>query len=110
MDLYELDEMRLKAYESSCLYKEKTKRWHDKNLVRREFEEDEKVLLFKSRLKLFMRKLKSRWSRPFTVVKVFPHGAIEVRKDDGFTSEVNGQRLKKYVGEETRQLEIITLA
>ena len=102
--------MCLEAYESSHLYKEKTKRWHDKNLVRKEFEEGEKVLLFNSRLKLFPGKLKSRWSRPFTVVKVSPHGPIEVRKDDRLTFKVNGQRLKKNVGKETRKVEIITLA
>ncbi|XP_021725331.1 uncharacterized protein K02A2.6-like [Chenopodium quinoa] len=39
LQLNELDELRLEAYESSKLYKEKTKRWHDKNLVRREFKE-----------------------------------------------------------------------
>ncbi|MCV5004117.1 hypothetical protein OFM39_31150, partial [Escherichia coli] len=39
LNLNELDEMRLEAYESARLYKEKTKRWHDKHLVRREFEE-----------------------------------------------------------------------
>ena len=62
LDLNELDEMCLEAYESARLYKEKTKRWHDKHLVRREFEEGAKVLLFNSRLKLFPGKLKSRWS------------------------------------------------
>ena len=110
LDLNELDELRLEAYESSRLYKEKTKRWHDNNLVRREFIECEKVLLFNSRLKLFPGKLKSRWSGPFTVVKVFSHGAIEVGRDDGTTFKVNGQRLKKYMGEETRQVASITLA
>ena len=108
LDLNELDEMRLEAYESARLYNEKTKRWHDKNLVRREFEEGAKVLLFNSRLKLFPGKLKSRWSGPFTVVKVFPHGAVEVKSDDGVTFKVNGQRLKLYVGNEVRQMAIIT--
>ena len=108
LDLNELDEMRLEAYESARLYKEKTKRWHDKNLVRREFEEGAKVLLFNSRLKLFPGKLKSRWSGPFTVVKVFPHGAVEVKSDDGATFKVNGQRLKPYMGNEVRQVAVIT--
>ncbi|XP_021770721.1 uncharacterized protein LOC110734901 [Chenopodium quinoa] len=39
LQLNELDELRLEAYESSKLYKEKTKRWHYKGLVRREFKE-----------------------------------------------------------------------
>ena len=104
----ELDEMHLEAYESARLYKEKTKRLHDKNLVRQEFEEGAKVLLFNSRLKIFSSKLKSRWSGPFTVVKVFPHGAVEVQSDDGVTFKVNGQRLKPYMGNEGRQVAVIT--
>ena len=59
LDLNKLDEMRLEAYESARLYKEKTKRWNDKNLIRREFEEGARVFLFNSRLKLFPGKLKS---------------------------------------------------
>ncbi|XP_022157912.1 uncharacterized protein LOC111024522 [Momordica charantia] len=46
-------------------------------------------------------KLKSRWSGPFTVVKVYPYGVITVKEDDNemeFT--VNGQRLKHYWGGE----------
>ncbi|XP_021730676.1 uncharacterized protein K02A2.6-like [Chenopodium quinoa] len=57
LQLNELGELRLEAYESSKLYKEKTKRWHDKNLLRREFKEGDQVLLFNSRLRLFPGKL-----------------------------------------------------
>ena len=106
--LNELDEMRIEAYESARLYKEKTKRWHDKNLIRREFKEGAKVLLFNSRLKLFLGKLKSRWSGPFMVVKVFPHDAIKVKRQDGVTFKVSGQRLKPYVGNKVRQVVVIT--
>ena len=38
LDIKELDEIRLDAYESLRLYKEKTKWWHDKGLIRRNFE------------------------------------------------------------------------
>lgn len=55
------------------------------------------MLLFNSRLKLFPVKLKSRWSGPFLVHKVFPHGAIELKNpSNGDTFKVNGQRLKHY--------------
>lgn len=79
MQLNEFDEFRLHAYENAKLYKEKTKRWHDKNIYNREFEPGQLVLLFNSRLRLFPGKLKSRWSGPFEVVRVTPHGAIELR-------------------------------
>ena len=58
--LNELEEFHNEAYENSKNYKEKTKAWHDKHIVRKEFESGQRVLLFNSRLKLFLGKLKSR--------------------------------------------------
>ena len=99
LQLNELDEFRIQAYENAKIYKEQTKRWHDKRLVERTFEEGQSVLLFNSRLKIFPGKLKSRWSGPFVVVKVFPYGAIEIREPSSQqTFKVNGQRLKHYWG------------
>ncbi|XP_074293573.1 uncharacterized protein LOC141620659 [Silene latifolia] len=96
LDLNELEEFRLEAYESSRIYKEKTKKFHDKKILRRKFEVGDLVLLFNSRFKLFAGKLKSKWSGPFTVVRVFPHGAIEISDGDQ-AFKVNGQRLKHYI-------------
>ncbi|XP_021748087.1 uncharacterized protein LOC110713944 [Chenopodium quinoa] len=96
LDLHALEELRLDAYENARIYKEKTKAWHDKHINKREFKEGDKVLLFNYRLKLFPGKLKSRWSGPFTVKKVFPYGAIEMAKENGEPFKVNGQRLKAY--------------
>ena len=53
LQLSELDEFRNEAYENARIYKEKTKAWHDKHIVREEFEPGQQVLLFNSRLKLF---------------------------------------------------------
>nr|XP_009763076.1 PREDICTED: uncharacterized protein LOC104215035 [Nicotiana sylvestris] len=53
LQLDELEEFRLHAYENAKLYKEKTKRWHDKHIQHREFKPGQEVLLFNSRLKLF---------------------------------------------------------
>ncbi|XP_070029283.1 uncharacterized protein [Nicotiana sylvestris] len=68
LQLNELDEFRLHAYENAKLYKEKTKRCHDKHIQHREFVPCHEILLFNSRLKLFPGKLKSRWAGPFVVV------------------------------------------
>ena len=65
LDLNELNQIRLYGYRSSRLYKEKTKWWHDKGLIRRNFKVGQMVLLFNSSLKLFPVKLKSRWTGPF---------------------------------------------
>ena len=101
MQLNELDEFRNEAYENAKLYKEKTKLWHDKIILPRNFEAGERVLLYNSRLKLFPGKLRSRWSGPFKVVEVFSHGAVEVEDEqDGHRFKVNGQMLKHYFGTE----------
>ena len=66
--------------------------------MRKSFTLGQKVLLFNSRLHLFPGKLRSRWSGPFIVHTVFPHGAIEIKdpKND-VTFKVNGQILKPYL-------------
>ena len=70
LQLLELEEMRLTAYESSKLYKDKVKKYHDKKLLKKDFQLGQQVLLFNSRLKLFPGKLKSKWSEPYTIKKV----------------------------------------
>jgi len=95
-----LEELRLDAYENAKLYKEKTKRWHDKHIRRRNFEEGQLVLLFNSRLRLFPGKLRTRWSGPYKVSKVFDHGAIEIWSERTGAFKVNGQRLKHFNQEE----------
>ena len=57
----------------------------------------DKVLLFNTRLKLFLGKLKSRRMRPYKITKVFPFGAVEVTHPDKGTFKVNGKRLKLYI-------------
>ena len=52
LQLNELEEFLNEAYENAKIYKEKTKVWHDKHIVRKEFEPGQRVLLFNSRLKL----------------------------------------------------------
>ncbi|XP_022857225.1 uncharacterized protein LOC111378281 [Olea europaea var. sylvestris] len=81
LQLDELEEFRNDAYENAKIYKEWTKMWHDKRILRRNFKAGEPVLLFNSRLKLFPGKLKSRWSGPFVIRKVFPYGAVELEHD-----------------------------
>ena len=100
LQLSEPDEFRNEAYENARIYKEKTKAWHDKHITRKEFTVGQQVLLFNSRLKLFPGKLKSRWSGPFTVTKVFSHGGAEVSHPEKGTFTVATQRLKPYYGGE----------
>ena len=57
LKLNELGELRQNAYDSSRIYKEKTKAWHDKHLMPNDLKPGQQVLLFNSRLKLFPGKL-----------------------------------------------------
>ncbi|GKA32298.1 reverse transcriptase domain-containing protein [Tanacetum coccineum] len=99
MQLNELAELRDGAYENTRIYKERTKKWHDSRLHGdKDFKVGDKVLLYNYRLKMYLGKLKSKWSGPNIVKTVYPHGAIEITNRDGFSFKVNGQRLKKYYG------------
>jgi len=99
LKLNELEEMRRRAYENALIYKAKTKRYHDKNLVSRDINSGQLVLLYNFRLKLFLGKLKSKWFGPFLVKSVSPHGAVELMTPEGDRSfKVNGQRVKPYMG------------
>ncbi|KAI3443836.1 hypothetical protein Pfo_000501 [Paulownia fortunei] len=74
LQLNEMEEFRLDAYENAKIYKEKTKQWHDKMILRREFQPGQLV-----------------WSGPFIVNKTFPFGAVELKGKDGILFRVNGQ-------------------
>ena len=93
-----MDELRQNAYDSSRIYKKKTKAWHDKHLVHNELKPEQQVLLFNSRLKLFLGKLRSRWSGPFMITQVFPYGSVELMHLERGRFKVNGQRVKLYLG------------
>ena len=60
LQLNELEELRNEAYDNVSIYKDKTKRWHDQRILRKDFKVGELVLLYNSRLRLFPGKLKSR--------------------------------------------------
>nr|XP_016452261.1 PREDICTED: uncharacterized protein LOC107776839 [Nicotiana tabacum] len=97
--LHELEEFRFQAFESARLYKQRMKLMHDKHIVDQNFKSGELVLLYNSKLRLFLGKLKSRWSGPFRVVQMFPSGAVEIESEDGTNKfTVNGQKLKHYLG------------
>ena len=98
LKLSSLDEWRNEAYENARLFKEKVKRWHDKRILKREFNVGDKVLLYRSRLRYFAGKLLSKWEGPFIIEEVYRSGAIKINSLDGDKPQVvNGQRLKHYI-------------
>ncbi|KAJ9542483.1 hypothetical protein OSB04_028989 [Centaurea solstitialis] len=111
LQLQELEEIRNDAYESSKIYKERTKAFHDKLISRKEFVVGQKVLLFHSRLKLFPGKLRSRWVGPFVVIKIYAHGAVDIESPKtGKSFKVNGHRLKPfYEGFQSKDIDVMAL-
>nr|GEU31078.1 hypothetical protein [Tanacetum cinerariifolium] len=97
LQINELDEMRPDAYKSSISYTERRKRWHDKRIKTPiNYEKGDKTLLLNLRLRLFSKKLKSRWYGPFLISKDLKNGAIELYDKDGNEFIINKQRMKAY--------------
>ncbi|XP_025628210.1 uncharacterized protein [Arachis hypogaea] len=104
LQLNELDEFQHAVFENAKIYKERSKKWHDRRISSRDFQPGQQVLLFNSRLKLFPGNLKSRWTGPFMVTRVSPYGHIELRSQySGKRFTVNGQRVKHYLGNPIEQ-------
>ena len=93
----ELKELSNEVYDNARIYKDKTNKWHDQRILRREFKKGESVLLYNSRLRLFLGKLKSRWSSTYTVIEVTSFGAVTLKSNAGNEFK-DGQRLKHYLG------------
>nr|GEU46311.1 hypothetical protein [Tanacetum cinerariifolium] len=66
-----------------------------------------RVLLFNSCLKIFSGQLKTRWSGPFTITKVYPYGTAKLSHADGSNFKVNCHRLKHYYGGDVPPMEIL---
>src|SRR3954467_7225430 len=66
MNLTSLDEWRSEADESTKMFKEKVKKWHDKRILKHEFNVGDKVLLFRYRFRFSPGKLLSRWEGHFS--------------------------------------------
>jgi len=94
-----------------CYTNKKVKAYHDKKLLKKDLQPGQQVLLFNSRLKLFLGKLKSKWSRPFTIKEVKPYRVMELMDPQSTIHErswiVNGQRLKLYHGGSIERLTAI---
>jgi len=77
------------------IYKGKPKAFHDVKLTREKA--GEKRVLFNSKLIVFPCELISRCLRPFEVIKINPHGVVEIRRySSNKILKVNGHSLKHF--------------
>nr|GEU91920.1 reverse transcriptase domain-containing protein [Tanacetum cinerariifolium] len=109
LQLNEVNELRDQAYENSLIYKEKTKKLHDSKIKNHIFNVGDRVLFFNSHQKIFLGKLKSRWSGPFTITQIFPYGTVELSQPKGPNFKVNGHHVKRYFRGDILQLIVLDL-
>nr|GEZ71759.1 reverse transcriptase domain-containing protein [Tanacetum cinerariifolium] len=81
LQLNELNELRDQAYENSLIYKERTKKLHNSKIKNRIFNVG-----------------------PFTIIKIFPYGTVELSQPDGPNIKVNSYRVKHYFRGDVPQL------
>ena len=72
LQLQEIQELRNESYQNAKIYKA----IHGKHINRKTFNVHDKVWHYNSRLKLFPRKLRSRWDGPYEVLKAFENGSV----------------------------------
>ncbi|RVW84254.1 Retrovirus-related Pol polyprotein from transposon 17.6 [Vitis vinifera] len=98
LDLNEMEELRNDAYINSKVAKQRMKKWHDQLISNKEFQKGQRVLLYDTRLHIFLGKLKSRWIGPFIIHQVYANGVVELLNSNGKdTFRVNGYRLKPFM-------------
>ena len=52
-------------------------------------------------------KLKSKWTGPYLITQVFPHGAVELKAKEGVLFKRNRDRIKLYFGHKASGNEVI---
>ena len=110
LDLNEMEELRNDAYNNSNIVKQRMKRWYDQLISRKQFQKEQRVLLYDSELYIFPRKLKLRWIGPFTIHQIHSNGVMELLNSNNIESfKVNGHRLKPFMEHFSRDKEEITL-
>ena len=83
------------------------KKYHNQNIEKRDFMVGYLELLFKSRLRLFLGKLKSKWTGPFLITQVFPHGSVELENKECARFKSNGKMIKIFLGHEKNANEVV---
>ena len=110
LEINELEELRNDAYFNSKIAKNKQKKWHDQLITRKTFNQGDQVLLYDSKLYLFLGKLKSRWTCPFIIHQANPNGSVDLlNPKDKREFKVNGKRVKPYVVHHSVEEEEISL-
>jgi hypothetical protein len=99
LQLNELDELQLKAYQSIEVAHVQQKKAFDKKVKKKEFKEGDLVMMFNARHHCrAYKKLLPKWFGPFVIKKVFvDNGSYKLQNVDGspYLDRVNHDKLKK---------------
>ena len=79
----------------------------NKKHEKQEFMVGDLVLLDSSGSPCLPGKLKSKWTVPYLISQVFPHGAVVLKAKEGVRFKVNGERIKLYFGHKASGNEVI---
>ena len=65
------------------------------------------MLVDSSGLPCLSEKLKFKWTGPYLITQVFPHGEVELKAKEGVRFKMNRDRIKLYFGHKASGNEVI---
>ena len=79
-------------------HKGKMKKGTEQKIAKQEFMVGDLVLVDSSGVPCLPGKLKSKWTGPYLITQVFPHGEVELKAKEGVRFKRNRDRIKLYFG------------
>ena len=92
---------------SAISYKEMMKKENEQKSAKQEFMVGDLVLVDSSGVPCLSGKLNSKWTGPYLITQVFPHGAVELKSKEGVRFKMNRERTKLYFGHKASGNEVI---
>ena len=81
---------------SAISHKEKMKKENKENSAKQEFMVGDLVLVDSSGVPCLSGQLNSKWTGPYLITQVFPHGAVQLKAKEGVRFKMNRDRIKLY--------------
>ena len=92
---------------SAISHKENMKKETEQKNAKQEFMVGDLVLVDSSGSRYLPGKLKSKWTGPYLITQVFPHGAVELKAKEGVQFKRNRDSIKLYFGHKASGNEVI---
>jgi len=83
---------------SAISHKEKMKKENEQKNTKQDFMVGDLVLVDSSGSTCLPCKLMSKWTGPYLITQVFPHGAVELKAKEEVRFKMNRDRIKLYFG------------